>query len=37
MAQRYYAGDIAMVDEFCQLYCLGQEARKRLETTAEAA
>lgn len=22
MAERYYAGDVVAVDEFCQLYCL---------------
>lgn len=28
MARRYYAGDVAVVDEFCQLYCLGEKERK---------
>lgn len=30
MASRYYAGDIAAVDEFCQLYCLGEAERKKV-------
>jgi len=31
MAKRYYAGDVTVVDEFCQLYCFGEEARKARE------
>lgn len=41
VARRYYAGDLAAVDEFLQLYCLGEEARKqaverngKMETTS---
>lgn len=31
-AQRYYAGDITVVDEFLRLYCKGKEERaKRAE------
>ena len=30
VARRYYAGDVAVVDEFLQLYCFGEQARKRL-------
>lgn len=29
VARRYYAGDVAAVDEFLQLYCLGEEERKK--------
>ena len=28
MADRYYAGDVAAVDEFCQLYCFDQNRPK---------
>ncbi len=28
VATRYYAGDVAVVDEFLQLYCFGEAARK---------
>jgi hypothetical protein len=28
-ARRFYAGDLAVVDEFLQLYCLGVEERKQ--------
>ena len=28
MARRYYSGDIAAVDEFLRLYCLGEAERK---------
>lgn len=29
VARRYYSGDLAAVDEFLQLYCLGEEERKQ--------
>ena len=32
VAQRYYSGDVTVVDEFLQLYCFGEEARKLLRT-----
>lgn len=32
LATRYYAGDITAVDEFLQLYCLGEEERKALKS-----
>ena len=35
MATRYYAGDIKAVDEFCQLYCLGEAERKALKEVAQ--
>jgi len=28
LAQRYYSGDPGVVDEFLQVYCLGDNARK---------
>jgi len=28
MAEQYYAGNVSIIDEFCQLYCLGREQRK---------
>lgn len=36
MGQRFYAGDIAAVDEFLQLYCVEHEARKALRQGATA-
>lgn len=30
MGQRFYAGDVAAVDEFLQLYCVELEARKAI-------
>ena len=29
VAEKYYAGNVEIVDEFLQLYCLGEEARKK--------
>ena len=34
MARRYYAGDIAVVDEFLQLYCLGEKERAEAKARA---
>jgi hypothetical protein len=31
MANEFYKGNVSMVDEFCQLYCFGEEARKERE------
>lgn len=31
LAERYYAGDTAAVDEFLQLYCFGEKQRKSLK------
>jgi hypothetical protein len=31
LGQRFYAGDIAAVDEFLQLYCISQNARTALK------
>jgi hypothetical protein len=36
VAHRYYAGDVAVVDEFLQLYCFGEEARKAVVNQANA-
>lgn len=37
LATRYYAGDITIVDEFLQLYCIGEDERaKRAEIEKEA-
>jgi len=33
MASRFYAGDIAVVDEFLQLYCMDEERPKQEELT----
>ena len=30
LAQRYYCGDVTVVDEFLQLYCKGTDERKKL-------
>ena len=30
VATRYYAGDVAVVDEFMQLYCFGEAARRKV-------
>jgi hypothetical protein len=35
MAEQYYAGNIGIVDEYCQLYCLGREHRKAALVKAE--
>ena len=35
MAEQYYAGNVGIVDEFCQLYCLGREHRKAALARAE--
>lgn len=37
MAEQYYAGNVGVVDEFCQLYCLGREQRKAAKERQEAA
>ncbi|RRJ96808.1 hypothetical protein Ga0100231_023870 [Opitutaceae bacterium TAV4] len=34
VATKYYAGETAIVDEFFQLYCLGEEARKAAKAKA---
>jgi hypothetical protein len=34
LGQRWYAGDVAVVDEILQLYCIEIEARKALESLA---
>lgn len=31
LGQRFYAGDIAVVDEFLQIYCIGRNARMALK------
>ena len=31
LATRFYAGDLAVVDEFLQLYCFGEESRKQVK------
>lgn len=31
LGQRWYAGDAKVVDEFLQLYCIEQDARRRIE------
>ena len=31
VAKRYYAGDVAVVDEFLQLYCFGSDERKAIK------
>jgi len=35
MAEQYYAGNVGIVDEFCQLYRLGEEHRKTALAKAE--
>lgn len=35
LAKHYYAGNLHVVDEFLQLYCLGQEHRKIAKAKAE--
>lgn len=35
LATHYYAGNLAVVDEFLQLYCLGQEAREAAKARQE--
>lgn len=38
LGQRYYAGDIAVVDEFLQLYCVERDARAAIaKATGSAA
>ena len=37
LAVRYYAGDITVVDEFLQLYCIGENARKERERVESEA
>ena len=34
LGQRYYAGDLAVVDEFLQLYCVEREARSAIAKAA---
>ena len=36
VAQRFYAGDLAVVDEFLQLYCFGEEQRKAAKQRQES-
>lgn len=36
LAREYYAGNITVVDEFCQLYCFGEEERERREKVEES-
>lgn len=36
LGKRYYSGDIAVVDEFLQLYCIESEAREALKQEQEA-
>jgi hypothetical protein len=35
LGQRYYAGDVKVVDEFLQLYCVEKEARAALAAQAQ--
>jgi len=37
VGRRYYAGDIAAVDEFLQLYCVEPDAREAAAKATEAA
>jgi len=36
VARRYYAGDVAVVDEFLQLYCFGENERRHVAAEAAA-
>ena len=36
MGERYYAGDLAAVDEFLQLYCVARDAREKAAATPPA-
>lgn len=35
LGERYYAGDVAAVDEFLQLYCVGSDARAIARATGK--
>jgi hypothetical protein len=37
LAVRYYAGDVTVVDEFLQLYCIGENARNEREANENEA
>jgi hypothetical protein len=37
LGQRYYAGDVACVDEFLQLYCVEHQAREAVAKAEGAA
>jgi hypothetical protein len=36
MAQRFYSGDLAAVDEFLQLYCIGETERAAVVAATDA-
>lgn len=36
VAERFYSGDLAVVDEFLQLYCFGEEQRKAAKQRQES-
>lgn len=35
LGERYYAGDVAVVDEFLQLYCVAADKRRAVKTAME--
>ena len=37
LGNRFYSGDMAAVDEFLQLYCVGQDARAAIAKSGGAA
>lgn len=36
VAERFYSGDLAVVDEFLQLYCFGEEQRRAVKHRQDA-